>query len=197
MEMLKPLSELKEPDSRQKLFVKLLPDDSGSSFRPRTIENNYADAEEIYLSKVVPEEIKSHFATAVNLVAYSWFYYPFNTTAQLMSYVTVEKSLRYIFNNDEKTPFKALLSRAVENGLINERGFSHRQVEENPNPYLGVELAVPDAMDYAEALKEILPYIRNQIAHGETNLHPHGYIAVKISAEIINQLFSNSANKTL
>ncbi|MBU1355732.1 MAG: hypothetical protein KJ620_04130 [Candidatus Edwardsbacteria bacterium] len=182
MEMLKPFSELKEPDLRQKLFC------------PRTIEDNYASAKEICLDPNVPEEIKSHFATALNLVAYSWFYYPFNTTAQLMSYITVEKSLQYIFNNDKAT-FKELLSRAVKNGLINESGFSHRQVEENPNPYLGVELAVSDDMDYAEALKEILPSLRNQIAHGETTLHPHGYIAVKISAELINQLFSNSAKQ--
>ena len=43
--------------------------------------------------------------------------------------------------------------------------------------------------DYANMLVETLPYIRNEYAHGSTNLHNLVLHTIQIVCEIINQLY--------
>jgi hypothetical protein len=192
MENLKPLTELTEPDPRQVAFAVLALENDPFSIRKRTIEDVYAGAASITLSDKVPDKIKSHFATALNLVAYSWFYYPFNVTAQFMAYVSVEQALRLYYGN-KRISLKKLLIRAVREQLIREEGFSHRLHEPSP-PTLGVDVEPTVGRDYAAILIDTLPFLRNELAHGSNMLHPNGAAAVRVCAELINQLFENVAD---
>lgn len=88
VEELKKATEILEPDERQRLFRVFEPN-SGLS-RPLTVEDLHFIAESLVLHDGVPEDVRSHFAAVKNLIVYSWFYYPFNATAQFLSYVTVE-----------------------------------------------------------------------------------------------------------
>lgn len=189
MESLKPLFELCTPDERQQHFV-IMTDPESHSFRKRTLEDNYTEAAAILLAPSVPEKIQSHFSTALNLLAYSWFHYPFNVTAQFLAYVTVELALKEKFQPEQYISFKHLIRQAVDAGLITASGFSHLEPTETHRPYLGVEVFSPDVERYCEALVETMPYLRNELAHGSTMLHPNGSHAVRICADFINQLFT-------
>jgi len=193
MESLKPLMEVNEPDVRQKYFVAL--DLTDGTTRPFTLEDFHRHAASIELHAGVPEKIRSHFETARNLILYSWFFYPFNVTAELAAYTTVEFALRTKLN-DRKSPYKALLKQAVDGGLIKDQGFSvpvrkATAIREH-NEGLPADFQIPEPTllrDYADTLAHTIPYLRNQLAHGTTMLHNHGASTVRICAELINQLF--------
>src|SRR6266446_1007194 len=111
MESLKKLDEICQPDVRQNAFS-VLDSKYPGIFRKRTVEDFHRAAESIELHDGVPEEIRNHFQTARNLIIYSWFYYPFNITAELCAYTSVEYALRLRIG-DRKTPFAKLLETAV------------------------------------------------------------------------------------
>ena len=190
MESLKQLSELCLPDERQQYFV-VITDPNSQSYRKRTLEDIYTEASSIQLNPSVPEKVQSHFSTALNLLAYSWFHYPFNVTAQFLAYVTVELALNEKFLPERPTSFKKLIRKAVGDGFIKDSGFSHFISNAPQPPYLGVEMSQPDVERYCEALVDAIPSLRNQLAHGSTMLHSNGAHAVRICAEFINQLFTN------
>ena len=123
MEQLKPQHALTMPDSRQAGFS--IYDFAIGSFRPYTLDDLYKSLSTINLHSGVPEEIRSHFSTAQNLVAFSWHHYPFNVTAQLMGHVTIEFALRQLYPNMTNRSFKKLVELAVKEGRISEKGFSH------------------------------------------------------------------------
>ena len=190
MEALRPLEQLTHPDPRQEGFATF--DPQSRTFRPVTVEDMYARVKDIRLHAGVPEDVRSHFATALNLAAYSWFCYPFNVTAQLLGYISVEYALRIRFPSVGRPPsFKKLVQRAVKEGLISDKGFSsHREPETDHYPPELVALFVPPEPDaYVKALAESIPALRNSLAHGARMLHMHGTSSVRVSAELINQLF--------
>lgn len=193
MESLKPLSEVTTPDVRQKCFVAL--DFTAGNFRPFTLEDFHRHAASIEIHTGVPEKIRSHFETARNLIIDSWFYYPFNVTAELAAYTTVEFALRTKLN-DPKTPFKLLLKNAIEAGLITDAGFSipksRAECIREDNEGMPPDFQTPEPKlwrEYSDALTRSIPYLRNQLAHGTTMLHGNGAGTVRICAELINQLF--------
>lgn len=193
MEALKPLSQVTEPDVRQSFFVAL--DCTTGTSRPFTIEDFHRRAASIELHAGVPEKIRSHFETARNLILYSWFFYPFNVTAELAAYTTVEFALRTKFN-DRKTRFKTLLKQAVDAGLITDHGFTvptrnAADIREH-NEGVPAEFQIPEPTllrEYSDNLTRSIPYLRNELAHGTNMLHDHGAFTVRICAELINQLF--------
>jgi hypothetical protein len=195
MESLKQLSEVTEPDGRQKAFVGL--DMTNGAIRPFTLEDFHRRAASIELHSGVPEKIRDHFETACHLVIYSWFYYPFNITAQLAAYTSVEFALRTKFQ-DNQSIFKVLLERAVDSGLITDRGFSiTTQRAERIKEYnqgLPSEFQLPEnplVDEYSRQLIQSIRFLRNEIAHGTTMLHHNGASTVRTCAELINQLFPN------
>lgn len=189
MESIKPLSEVTQPDDRQLNFVNF--NRATGEITPRTLDDIYLGAAEISLSENVPESIRSHFSAAQNLLVYSWFHYPFNVTAQFMAFVTVELALKERLKPNPRTVFKDLISMAVARGLIKEEGFSHRRGPEK-KVMLGVEFHIPEDSDYCQSLAEVMPYLRNELAHGSNMLHPNGLSGVRICAEFIEQLFKSS-----
>lgn len=193
MEKLKTLSEVTEPDVRQQYFVTL--DLTTGTTRAFVLEDFHRRAASIELHANVPEKIRSHFETARNLLLYSWFYYPFNVTAELSAYTTVEFALRIKFN-DKKSPFKRLLKKAVDSGLVTDKGFSiptgRAASLREYNERRPAELRIPEPAllrNYSDTLATTIPFLRNELAHGTTMLHNHGAVSVSICAELINQLF--------
>ena len=177
MESLKPLAEINEPDLRNTYFVVT---DSSARASKLTLEHIHSIVEEIRLLPSVPEAIQSHFAQAQNLAVYSWFHYPFNVTSQFMGFVPVEYALKLRLNS--KASFKALIQSAVKSGLIKDNGFAivaHR--EPSPNSYV-------------ETLIEVMPSLRNRLAHGSNMLHNSSLSSLRICADFINQIFTVQAD---
>ena len=160
------------------------------------MEAIYERAASIKLHAGVPERLHHHFAAAQNLLAYSWFFYPFNVTAQFLGYVSVEAALKLRYPNAKNPSFRKLVERAVRDGLVSDTGFSHirelmewkkqEEVLERPWPVGQTEQVKP----YVKVLMETMPGLRNSMAHGEYMLHNHGALHVRICAEFINQLFA-------
>lgn len=188
MEDLKKFDEITKPDSRQE-YLDIVNDDTGE-MRPLTLRDIYAGAASIELSDKVPENVRNHFSTARNLLVYSWFYYPFNVTAQFLAFVSVEMALKTKYKV-KKGSFKELLKRAVDEGLVKNEGFTHIQQKDKDMPELpAVEMMSENVKSYAKILIEAIPFLRNELAHGSTMLHPDGASSVRISAELINQIFA-------
>jgi hypothetical protein len=194
MESLKKLEEICQKDPRQELFCNLKAD---GSVRKLTLEDFHKRADKIRLHDGVPEKIRSHFETARNLIIYSWFYYPFNITAELCAYTSVEYALKTKNGyKSGRSSFSALLKKAVDEKWITDNGFSHIQRRrENIRAYnesLPFEFQTPQTAmldDYCKTLVKSLPFLRNELAHGCSMLHEHGAMTVQICADLINQLF--------
>ena len=97
----------------------------------------------------------------------------------MKTYSVMELALRTRLG-DRKTKFKTLLRRAVEGGLVSDRGFRH--VPPDPNN------------SYCKSLVEVLPSLRNTAAHGSTMLAPNCLGHVEKCADFVNQLFVTDAS---
>ena len=190
LDRMKQLAEVIEPDSRQTGFARY--DAALGIWRPMALEDLHSVASSIKLHNGVPEAVREHFATALNLIIYSWFFYPFNVTAQLLAYVSVEFALRQRYADKPKAKFRTLVARAVREGLVTDEGFSHiaTPAERQAPPFMDPPLPNVDNTTYAETLIEIIPSLRNTLAHGSNMLHMHGASSVRVCADFINQLFA-------
>lgn len=188
MEKLKEKDRITAPDERQKHFVVI--DAESGKFRPLSLNDIFDNAFSIQLHDGVPDEIRSHFATAQNLLVYSWFYYPFTVTAKFMAYVSLEFALKKKFcKPKERIPLKKLLEKAVKEGLIKDEGFSRIRRRTAFIPELNDE-DNKDVNRYAKILMDTIPSLRNHLAHGSSHLND-GTSTVRVCAEIINQLYPN------
>jgi hypothetical protein len=189
MEELKPLAALTEPDERQRFFV--MANQSTGMSRPLEIADIYDRAFDAALHAGVPEDVRSHFSTAQNLLAYSWFCYPFNVVAELHGYISVEFALRKRFPNLPKANFKDLLERAVSEGLLKANGFTYGLAGERQHYPPNMEPPAEPSMvhDYVAAVADAMRKLRNSLAHGSTTLHMKGGTVLLVCSEIINQLF--------
>lgn len=70
----------------------------------------------------------------------------------------------------------ALLEKAAKNGWIVDAGFRHIQNPLPENPY-------------CTGLIKILPTLRNEAAHGSSNLTPDNIGHLEKCADLVNQLF--------
>lgn len=189
MEELKPFSELTEPDIRQRFFA--VREHGSLEGRPLRLEDIYRNAESVSLHSGVPDDVRSHFATAQNLLAYSWFYYPFNVTAELHGYISVEFALKRRYPNKARASFRDLLNCAVSDGLLTANGFSYGR---NPASALfstesTPPIDAPEVQDYVTAVVDAMRSLRNSLAHGTPMLHMKGGTALLVCSELINQLF--------
>lgn len=189
METLKLFENLCTPDVRQSFF-RVTNSATGEVSLLRH-EDIYDSAASIRLHAGVPEDVASHFSAALNLLAYSWYHYPFNGAAQFMAYVSVEYSLKVRFPSDKRQNFASLLRRSVSEGLVKDNGFSHckAHIPGIGEVHVVPPMFVPAEGPYVEALVKLMPGLRNNLAHGVTNIHMQGPQSVRICAELINQLF--------
>ena len=163
-----------EPDERWAYFV--LRNSSTNETHPISLTDRYETITKITLSSTAPEDVRSQFNIALMLGVYAWLYYPFHQIAELKAFSTVEMALRLRFP-EAKGGLKRLLSVAVENGVISDRGFSHIKSEDE-SPIL-----------YSAQLPQLVSSMRNELAHGSNMLHSGSIFTLKNCAEIINQLF--------
>ena len=172
MESLKQLSELNNADPRN--AARQIADGPSAS-RPLTLGDVHKLISAIQLHDAVPESIRSHFSQAQNLAVYAWFHFPFHVTAEFMALVSVEYALRVRYRS--KATFGQLLARARDDGLLKASKVKAANWSEQ------IELS------NREDLVDSLPKLRNELAHGSSNLHPFSYSALRTCAHLINRLF--------
>lgn len=195
-EQLKTLDQVALPDDRAAFFsttdlVTGIP-------RPLALGDLHARAAAIQLPEGVPELIRSHFATATNLLVYAWFYYPFTVTGHFLSMISIEYALRIRFDAKPANGFKDLVRRAVKEGLVRDEGFSHIASEapalNSSQQWLPTVSATIDELTgepkrYVDELIGVLPTLRNLYAHGQHTVRPYSSLSVQIAADFINQLY--------
>lgn len=179
MEELKPFEEINTPDVRNTYFVV---GDGKSYVRKLSLSDIHEAVSRITLNESVPVAIRSHFSQAQNLAVYSWFHYPFNVTAQFFGFVSVEYALKIRLNN--KGSFKKLIEMAVKQKLISDSGFAIASLREAADK------------SYVETLVDVMPKLRNRLAHGSDMLHNNSLSSLRICADFINQLFPAEPNPT-
>lgn len=204
MEVLKRLDNVFEPDARQGLWVTF--DEKLKDYRPRRLEDHYRSVEKVTLQKNIPEEVVSSFETARNLLLYSWFVYHFATIAQLQTFASLELALkkkRDLEGCSKKIKgLKALLRLAIKNEWIDDSEIRHHQRLEEQRKEMEESIkgarvgrestdVEEEVKEYCGILMETFPPLRNDLAHGSGAVLMPGqaYLALEISADLINQLF--------
>ena len=162
MEKLKALEEVCQPDVRYQNRVDL--DLTTGAVSETTIQSLYRLIEPIQLSEQVPDDVRSHFEIAKNLALYSWFVYSFNVVAAMQAYSTLENGSK-AEGREEKNSFE-------EEPIA---GFQRPTAHRRTWPPIG--------------LSDAIAYLRNDLAHGSPTMHGQGIDALKLCAELINELF--------
>jgi len=173
------------------------------STRQKNFDDWYEQVSEIGLVTCVPSRIRFYFDTTKNALLYSWFSYEMMPMVELFSYTLVEKSLRMIYECEEcpGVSFAMLLKRAIEDERLNDSGFHvpkntviEKMSLENDELIIERFLRTHEELElsqkYIKPICELLPKVRNKLAHGNGGLHPAAWLTLKINSEIINMLFS-------
>lgn len=197
MERLKTLDEMGKPDPRITHFATY--DEKIKGYRPFRIQDIYNTARQHNINNAAPEEIRTSFAVAQNMYAYSWFYYPLNAEAGFLALRTAERALKLRMGMaKERIGLSALVKKAVDQGLLKEDGYSIP----GPDPeYANMIEEItgkrprPVRSSFLERLPKMLSGMRNSPAHGEVSIHPMGALRLRISAETINQLYPGGDNE--
>ena len=198
MERLKSLADITQLDPRHKSCL-VREKDSGQ-WRPRTLEDHYAGVASCELSPTVPELVRNSFTIAQNLLLYSWFVYAFVPVAELHALATIEFALRLrgLGNEGGQNSLKTLLEKAVDRGWLRDEGVAEFAAASVGNIDLLESIATQPVKDedpgdpqvYVKRLIEVLPGIRNRLAHGTYALEPGAYSTLRIACQLINQLWS-------
>jgi hypothetical protein len=137
----------------------------------------YEVVSRIELHAGVPEDLRGQFNVARNMALYTYFFYDLAPEVQLKTYTIIELSLRQRSGSTKIRSLKALLTDAVDQGWISDRGFRH--------------IADPAVGDpFCRSLVDVLPKLRNEAAHGSTNLSPDTIMYLERCADLVNQLYS-------
>ena len=175
VEEIKSFEKLLDADERWAYFATVNRETGEKA--PYSLRDRYRSIEGAELLSSVPEEVRSEFNIARMLCVYAWLYYPFHSMAELKAFATVELALRLRFPQTRANGLKRLLTRAVKEGVLKDRGFSNVEVDQQ------------DPQRYSRMLPDLIPDLRNALAHGEVQLHPGSAFTVNNCSEIINQLF--------
>lgn len=144
----------------------------------RTLDLNslYRAVESIELAATAPEDIRGQFNVARNMALYAYFFYALAPEVQLKTFTVIELALRRRAGDPKGKTLRPLLKLAVSEGWICDAGFRHieRPLEDNP---------------YCHSLMNTLPAIRNDSAHGSTDLTSDTVWYLERCADLVNQLF--------
>jgi hypothetical protein len=198
MESLRPLTALYEPDSRQRSFV--CRDRSTGEVHPFTVADIYGEVAAARITAEVPEQVRSAFATAQNLMVYSWFVYAFGVIADLQAYAALELALRLRLDPEEKRPrwsLRRLMEEAIRRQLIVDEGVVDLILPLLGTPereQLDAERFSPsrDQQEYVKRLAESFTRLRNHLAHGNFALWPGQMLTLHLVARLIDQAFSRT-----
>ncbi|MDR9497974.1 MAG: hypothetical protein RI556_02265 [Hydrogenovibrio sp.] len=175
-ESFKAVNEICLVDIRNKYF-KYVDRDTGE-VTDRKIEDVHSEISSIILSTQVPKEIQSSFNTARKLALYSWYCYAFHQTAEMKAFSSLEEALKLKFGSTNKG-LRDLIKKALNHCDIRDRGFQHIAPPEDP-----------ESIEYSLKLVDLIPSMRNRLAHGSQTLHNQSGLTLSICADFINQLFT-------
>jgi hypothetical protein len=203
---IKSLAELLEGDDRQRVFGGLADWQSALA--------------EIELASSVPEHIRALFDTARNVSLCTWFVYEFHPIAELTGFLALEAALKARAAKDspelaEEKSFRKLMDHALAAGWIAEERIGHRRAVartrvEDRNAMasiMAMEAQGMDSMPVEQASEEEVlaeeremqiidgicnaaVRIRNGLAHGRMTLDPGSYQRLRMTGDLINQIFS-------
>jgi hypothetical protein len=164
--------ELKELDERNFYYGY----ESENGFQQITLKEFYEQIANIKLDEIVPEKIVTQFDIAKNLSVYSCFVYRFHQPAKMHAYSTVELALKDIFDVEGKSKgFKKMIKNSIKLKLINDIDFK----------------SFENTDGVCKRILEFMPYFRNTMAHGNSNLINDSPMQLMICRDFINQLYKN------
>lgn len=187
MEELKPLSEILQPDFR-------------ATCRGYTLEVLHRLASEHELSPRAPENVRHQFEVARHAYIYAGLYTPLSAAAEFYAILAIEHALRIRYQDDPGTKkydnepgLKTLLKIAIARGWIRDEGFVFDHEELVHIKDVGLEYRqIPEERRQrpTEIILDVLPDIRNGLAHGRPHMTlNHVSLHLQRATEIINQLF--------
>lgn len=179
MEELKKLEEIQLPDVRNTRFV-VIKQKTGER-RELSLQDIYEAVKSVDLHNDVPEDVRNQFNVARNLAIYTWFSYSFHQVSELKAFSTVEYALRKLYGNNKQS-FRSLIEKAVSDDLLKDSRFSHIEIDSQSN----------NSQKYVKHLPDLMPKLRNDLAHGSCTLHPGSVSNLQICADFINQLFKKA-----
>ena len=184
METLKRINEITNPDHRNTLFQRY--DHVLDAIRKTNLDDIYAIASKYSLHVGVPEDVRSTYAIAQNMYAFSWFYYPFNSEAGLVALRATERALKLCMNMEKsRIGLKKLVIEATKRDLLSEDNYTKPAYVEYSSNGKGNN----SQSSYISKLPDILSVLRNNAAHGDSCIHWYGELILRLTAETINQLF--------
>jgi hypothetical protein len=191
MEEFKALDALCEPDPR---MTGWLTKDSTGKDAGVTVAHHHEWLARENLGEGVPEYIRDHFATAKNLLLYSWFVYRFIPVAQLHLYSCLEFAFRdrLGLNNEKPPALRRLILLAQSAGLldgvtIRERRAPHFHKLRDDDP------AATDAVWFFNHMASYIGYFRNNLAHGAITLMPDGGRSLRVVRDVVSHLYERRA----
>jgi hypothetical protein len=141
--------------------------------RPMDIADFHHIVSPLQLGALVPHDIREQFDKARNAFLYSWFAYDLATLAEQQTCAVVEMALRERLDADKlavpnKSGLARLLKAAIRHGFLARAEFDIGGIN----------------------LLDVLPFMRNELAHGSTHLMPYGTPEIlRLGFEIICKLF--------
>jgi hypothetical protein len=188
VDAIKPLDQLLTQDSRMEaVWV----NHKTGERTPFTLADHHAGVAAETLHNAVPGHIREHFATAQNLLLYSWFVYRFISVAQLHLYSCLEFAIRdkLGLDDEEKPPaLRRLFALAKERELFRGATFRDRHLATHPRLKSG-EPTMDDGDWFLWLIADYIAYFRNTLAHGSITLMPDGGRALRLVADAVNHLY--------
>lgn len=177
----------------------LEPDDLSPAFL-HSLDAVHAIAADITLGDAVPEDVHAQFDIARHAYVYAWCYYHFLSVAELYAILAIELALRARYKASplgQMSPANEpglgkLLRIAADQRWITDAGFDATFTEwvEIGEDLIEERQVPPErAPSITKIVIEILPKIRNDLAHGQFRVLSGTGKALQRAAEIINQLF--------
>ncbi len=176
MEEFKDLNEILEIDKKHDLLGQL------TGFKIN-LNHLHEELSSIELNREIPEELVGQFNVARNMALYTYFFYALAPEVQLKTYTVIEHALRLKAKPKKRMMLQQLLTLAVKEQWITDKGFHHIK---SPSP----------ENEYCKSLIKIIPSLRNSKAHGSTMLVPDCVHHIKSCADFLNQLFTANQRVT-
>lgn len=203
---MKPLTQITEPDERQRFLTGSLPD-------------LHAELAAIRLNDGVPEAVRDLFDLARNASLYSWFVNDFHQLADLTGFLTMEAAFRARAMQQSKTlankRLKEVVRHAVAAGWVTEDRIGGRRAiacarvkqrkgieaikraEASGATEVSVDEPTEEELSAESASMKLIENmclagvdLRNALAHGKAMVIPGSYHRLRTIADLINQLFS-------
>lgn len=171
MEEFKKLGEVFQKDSKHGFLDQ-------ASTQAYELEGLHKCLAHFELGPAVPDDIRGQFNVARNMAIYTYFLYALAPEVHLKTYTVMEYALRVRSGAPKEKSFKQILKQAVSEGWIRDSGFQHLEEPSKANTY-------------CKSLIDILPRMRNSLAHGSSMLDPSCLGHIQKCCDFVNQLFKD------